>query len=370
MKRNMNRMLGTVVGSALALLVAGQVQAAGTTADTTISNTASVTFTIGGGTPPPVDSNTVEFEVDRKVAVVVANTDSGNVIVVPGKSDNVLTFTVTNNSNTAAGIDYFHLSTVADAGRDFDMGNVRIYADTGSDVGVLDGTDVLLDATNNDRYYGINVDTTVNFLVVADTPSDGTANAKNDLSGLHLVATAWNGTLATDGEMLQDTELSPPNNTNDPTLSEIYFYDGTGTSGDGDNDGIHSARGTYETNWTDLDVTKTESSATGYHIPGDIVTYTITVKNSDTASDATSVLISDQIPANTTFETGTLNCNSLSGSSEQYSASAKGTALASIVWEGTETSTVNFVGCSGGTIVKNDGTDDGEGSMTFQVAID
>ena len=57
-----------LVAAALSSLVAVQdAVAAGTVANTTISNTATVNYTVGGVAQTPITSNTSTFLVDRKV---------------------------------------------------------------------------------------------------------------------------------------------------------------------------------------------------------------------------------------------------------------------------------------------------------------
>ncbi|MFA7536151.1 MAG: hypothetical protein WCY68_08695, partial [Desulfuromonadales bacterium] len=61
--------------------------------------------------------------------------------------------------------------------------------------------------------------------------------------------------------------------------------------------GWHAALGTYTTNWSNLTIGKTVSNGTSnYHIPGDEITYTITVTN-NTGSAVSGVTVTDNLSA-------------------------------------------------------------------------
>jgi uncharacterized repeat protein (TIGR01451 family) len=298
MKRNSYAM-ALLVGSLL-LISASQSWAIGTEADQTISNQASVQFTINGTTTTK-DSNLEDFKVDRKIRMVV--TSQGDTGVLEGLNNFVLPFRVDNESNTATGTDDYFRLTISGGTDDFDMNNVRLYRDVNGD-GLLDGGDTLLfTGAGGAAYVTIGNGTgtnTARYLIVADCPAAGGTpdTALPDLDSIYnLVATAWNGAAAGDGIMVQDTDG------NDKTLSEIVFADPAGTaSGDAVNGGFHSDAGTYTTNAT-LGVAKLASGSTsGYNIPGDIVTYDITVSNGDTTYAATNVIVTDAVPGNTTYD--------------------------------------------------------------------
>lgn len=303
MKRYSSLMVPLLV-CAMLLLGTGHSWAIGTEADQTISNQASVQFTINGSTTT-TNSNLENFEVDRKIRVVV--TSQGGASVVAGLNDYVLPFRIDNESNTATGTnDYFRLTIVDEnaGATTFDMNNVRLYRDDGSSIGSLDGTDTLLFTGVSGEVYetisNVSGSNSVRYLIVADCPPAGGTpdTAPSGLTAVYdLVATAWNGAAVGDGVMVQDSDG------NDKALSEIVFADPAGTvSGDAVNGGYHSGEGTYTTNAT-LGVAKLASGSTsGYNIPGDVVTYDITVSNGDTTYAATNVIVTDAMPANTTYD--------------------------------------------------------------------
>lgn len=343
----------TLLVAALVLVGTGQAWAVGTASDVTISNKASVTFTINAKTTS-VDSNTETFEVDRKIRPVVDWQDTANVSVIAGANDFALKFWVTNESNTAAGSDYFKL-TVQEDSEDFPLANVRVYFDVNGN-GTFDiGTDDVTDY--KDAIVSISNNSTANanratYFIVANVPTtDPDAYIAGKLSSVHLVATAWaDSGLDGDGALTGFAYGSASNN--QLSVENVYADDAGSATDDDAYEGQHSDKGTYMVA-TPIAVTKdVGNGASGYQIPGDTVTYSITVGNTDTVYDATDVVIYDQIPDNVLFE-GTLTCPA--GFTAYYSESAKGTAPASIVWSTTNAgATVNHLKC--GTGAGGDGT--------------
>ena len=74
-------------------------QAVGTAAGDIISNTANATYNDPGGNPVSVPSNQVDIKVDELLDVTVASADPGDIVVTPGSTNRVLSFTVTNTGN-------------------------------------------------------------------------------------------------------------------------------------------------------------------------------------------------------------------------------------------------------------------------------
>ena len=83
------------------LLLVGvqQAQAAGTLQGTSVANTATVDYTVGGVNQPDVPSNASTFLVDRRINLTVAEVGGTSTSVIPGSIDQVTTFTVTNSTN-------------------------------------------------------------------------------------------------------------------------------------------------------------------------------------------------------------------------------------------------------------------------------
>ena len=247
------------------------------------------------------------FAVDTKVRPVVS-TDGGT-DVVAGVSDFALPFTVTNQGNSAAGSEFFEMSFEVDGANDFDMNLVRIYRDVNGD-GALDGGDVDITASPIESISNTGSNF-LQYLIVGNTPASNGAGNNTDTgvagntSTYHLIATAWAGGAIGDGALPADGDG------NDPTLTEVVYADDAGTAtGDVVLNGYHSDSGTFTTLAT-LGVAKTASDGTsGYHIPGDVVTYDIDVTNGDPTFPATNVIVTDSIPANTTYDAfAAVDCN-------------------------------------------------------------
>jgi uncharacterized repeat protein (TIGR01451 family) len=285
-----------------------------TSAGTTISNQATIGYSVGGvaqtavlsdgdtGTP---GNQATTFVVDHKVRPVVTLTANRNVI--PGATGDYLTFQVANDGNTNPGTLALRMTTAAlgTPPDDFDMTNVQIYLDNGN--GTFEGapTDTLV--TNAD----INLarDTSATVFVVADTP----ATALNAQTAMYdLIATAWSGGAA----LQRDTDGDNPN------LVEVVWVDDAGSaSGDAQYDGRHSARGTFTVQSALLSVVKSSTvisdpvngATNPLRIPLSRVRYSITINNTGAAA-ASGVTITDTIPTSTNFYVG-----SVSGGTGTYS---------------------------------------------------
>lgn len=298
--KKMNSIMVVLLTATLTLLFAGQVLAAlgETVAGQSITNTASVSFTIGGGSPTPV-TGSYDFVVDHKVRPVVGNVSGAT--VVPNGTDYVLQFTVTNDGNTSGLLEML-LETFAGTS-DFPMSNIKIWQETGTTPGFSgDDSDLTLSP-----YISLGRDTSATIYVVADADSGA---LQTQASRYHLQATA------TDGSQAVLTKDADGNNKNE---SEVIFADDDSASSlAGDTDpltpnGKHSDQGVYTANWTNLIVGKSATNGgSGYQLPGDIITYDITVTNSDASNAATSVIVIDPIPANTTYDSfAAAGCNGI-----------------------------------------------------------
>ena len=273
----------------------GPAFALGTSAGTMIANTATVTYNNGGG--PQTTNAGASFKVDNRVNLTV--TKNGDLTVLPGSTKQALLFTVKNNGNTAQRYD---LSWIRSAGIDLDA-SVRIYRDNGTTPGVWDGGDTLyVDAAT---FGDVPADGTLNGLLVADIPAGATTGqtAVYQLTAATVDAGTTSATLQ-------------PNVADTTGVVDVVFADVAG-SGDGARDGKHSASGTYTVNMA-LPLALTKAVAVVWDpqnlfsspkaVPGAKLTYTITatVSGSDTA---TAVVITDQIPAKSTYVAGSLKLN-------------------------------------------------------------
>jgi uncharacterized repeat protein (TIGR01451 family) len=318
-----------------------EAQAAGTPANTTISNTVSVDYQVGGVDQTTITA-TATFVVDDVVDLMVTNT--GGATIAPGSTDRVLAFTLTNTGNRTHG---YSLTTSADGGNTVTMTNVRIYRDVNTNGAFDSGTDTLYTAGTN--IADVAADATINIVIVADTPAGA---AEGEAATLNLIATTLNqGTT---------TATTEDNGVDNKDTVQVVFGDDIG-SDDADEDGKHSDGGTYTVASATLSLTKTSAvisdpfngGANPKRIPGAIVRYTVVISNSG-STDATSVVATDPIPANTTYQAGTITFNTASrtdaadADNADYNVTNAGEVTANI-----------------GTLVATTGT----ATFTFDVAI-
>lgn len=339
--------VGIIGLAAITSLAATPALAAGTTAGTTITNTATVDYQVGG-VAQGQQSASNNFTVDRKINLLVEEVGTVTTSVVPGQTNAVTTFQLTNSSNET--LDFALVAsqiaggTAAHGGTDtFDATNVRIYRDntvTGT-VGSWDVGDTLLTGFVDELV----VDTAIRLFVVADTP---TGLANNAVAGVTLRATAREGgTAASQGAAI--TETAGANTAGKDTV----FADIAGVTGDAARDGSHSDNDDYTVQTATLAVTKTSrvisdpfnSTTNPKLIPGAVVEYCIAVANSGSVA-ATSVVINDAVPAQLLFSTGTIllngtvtgaTCNTDGAAGGSYSAPNVSGTIATIAAGATRT---------------------------------
>src|SRR3954465_6224953 len=128
------RLLATASILAVAGFAASPAFAAGTTAGSTITNTVTVAYKVGGVDQTAVTA-TDSLTVDRKINLVVAQLGTTTTSVSPGQTSAVTGFTVTNSSNAtldlALALTQSSGGTAAHGGTDnFNVSNVKLYVDT------------------------------------------------------------------------------------------------------------------------------------------------------------------------------------------------------------------------------------------------
>jgi uncharacterized repeat protein (TIGR01451 family) len=285
--------------------------AAGTDANSDILNFATVDFQVATVPQPTTTSNTVTFEVDRRIILTVAEVGAADTTVAPGSSNQVLAFDVTNTTNDTIDILLTTTQQVGGAGPrgdtdDYNANNVRIYRDdpVGSAPGAFDGADFLVTALDN-----VAEDATVRVFVVSDIPASPTAvdgsNATINLTGQAADATTGAAFTQTAGA---DTEDGTNNDNADNVFADV--------AGDGDaaRDGMHSDDDSYAVSAATVSVTKTSIvvsdplnlAVNPKRIPGAVVEYCIVVQNTG-SSAADTVVVTDSIAGDpVTFVTGSI----------------------------------------------------------------
>jgi len=282
---------GSVAKASLAtmLLSFGAIQSAfavGTAANTDITNTATVNFTVGGVSQTPVTSNITTFKVDRKVAITVDN-NATQTTTAPGTPNAAVIYTVTNAGN---GTDSFTLAAANQGSDAFDVTNLRVYRDSttsGPLANVYDASDTLVAAP-----VSFNADQSLVFFIVSDIPLTPT---NTQFADVRLTAT---------------TTSTQTVGADNPAVVDVVFID----SG---RDGSEFISNRYNISAATLAVVKTASvisdpfNLTGPDrkaIPGATMQYSIVLTNSG-AANATAVALSDAIPANTTYVPASMTLN-------------------------------------------------------------
>lgn len=257
-----NRFLGRAARWALlacaGALLSTPTWAVGTRATTAITNTARVDFTDVNGNALFQNSNTVTTIVSQVGGVDVAP-NNGPITMNPGDT-HYFPHTVTNTGNFD---DYVNL-TAASAGGWV----VAIYRDVNNNGTYEAGTDTLLTDSPGD----------------ADTTPDS-------------------GLLANDGFMHILVAVTVPPGTADGA-ADVTTTTGTSVF---DNTKIDTATDTINVRAPNVSVVKSVAPL-GAQPPGTLLTYTIVVTNNGTGA-ANSVVLTDPIPNNTTYQAGTITYN-------------------------------------------------------------
>jgi uncharacterized repeat protein (TIGR01451 family) len=302
MTRSM-RLLATASVLAVAALGATPAFAAGTTAGSTITNTVTLNYQVGGVAQSAVTANT-SFTVDRKVNVTVAEVGSATTSVSPGQASAVTAFTVTNNSNEVLDFALAAAQQTGGAGAhsntdNFDPTNVRVYLDAvGAGAGSYGAEDTQVTYLDE-----LAADASRTIFVVVDIPL---GRATGDVAAVTLTATGREGGgAASQGAALTETAGA---NTNG---KDTVFADVAGAT-DGSRDAAHSAKDDYTVAAASLSVAKINTiisdplngTTDPKMIPGATVEYCVQVSNGSGSATATNVSVSDTLPTDTTYDSG------------------------------------------------------------------
>jgi len=266
-----------------AIGMSGTAFAQNTASGTTITNTATVNYSVNSIAQTPINAST-NFVVDTVINLNV--TGGTTVSVTPGQTAAVTLFTLTNTSNIASN---FNLSPTNQTGDAFDVNNIAVRVDANANGTYEPATDTATSVT------GLARNASVTVFILGDIPA-GQTNGQTALARLTATAidpatsVTW---VATGGVGGVDR----------PNTVDVVLAIPTNTAFDQD---------TYSVATASLSVTKTSSvvsdpfsgtAATRKAIPGAVLEYTITVTNSSTQA-ATLQSVSDPIPTNTTFLAG------------------------------------------------------------------
>lgn len=299
----------------VALALAGlsaPAHAAGTNAGTSILNTATADYQVGGVTQTPLSASDT-FVVDRKISLTVAEVGTSTTVTVPGRVNAVTSFTLTNTSNSPLDFNLTATQTVggtaSHGGTDnFDLSSVTIFRDVDNS-GTLNVGDVVVTYIDE-----LAPDTSVRLFVAGNIPL---GLATGDVANVRLTATAREG----GGAAILGAALTE-STTQSNSVMDTVFADGTGVA-DGNRDAAHSDDDDYTVSTATLTVIKTSKVVSDpvngttmpKMIPGAVVEYCIAVQNAPGGAWATNIDATDVLPAGLTFSAGTILVNgTLTGS--------------------------------------------------------
>ncbi|TIX52085.1 DUF11 domain-containing protein [Alteraurantiacibacter aquimixticola] len=295
-------MLGAVSAVALTALSVSPSYAAGTEAGTSITNTVTVNYQVGG-IAQTAETASDTFVVDRKIDLLVDQSDAVTTTVSPGETQTVTTFTVTNLSNDVMDVALTAAQlvggTAEQGGTDnFDVTNLQIWVDNGD--GIFDpATDTQVSYIDE-----LAADTTATVFVIGDIPI---SQETGDVAGVVLTGTAAEGgTAGSQGATIVETTGG------DTAGEDTVFADAAGET-DVQYDGTHSAGDDWSVLAALVSVTKeslvlsdpVNGTTDPKAIPGATVQYCIKVSNAAGGADATNVTLTDPVPGDVTYVTST-----------------------------------------------------------------
>ncbi len=310
---------------------AGTAAAAGTTAGTTVSNTFTLDYAVGGNAQPQINNSGTPtlFTVDRKVDLTITPLDPTQT-VFPNSVDNTTRFRLTNLSND----DMAYSFVVATTGSTYTPANVsvRYFIDLDND-GVLDVGETMVNYTAGSASIDIAPDQNVVIIVESDVPSgtaDGTS-ATFTLTADSLYPATSIDTTCTLATCPPGTAIVGDSNGNDLTnAAENVLADGAGST-DAANQGDFSAAAVMNVQAPTLTAVKSVAvfsttsasdaacaALTGpvagnqYSAPGACVQYSIAVTNTGSGT-AQAINVADFLPAQVRYVAASLTTSSGSG---------------------------------------------------------
>jgi len=312
--RKSTQWLGAVSAVALVAMSSAPAFAEGIRAGTVVTNTVNVDYQVGGFDQTTVTA-TDQFAVDRRINVDVtfAGATGGTTAAAPfttgpgstgGPNGVALVYDVTNLSNDTVDLDLnaFLASNVGNHGTVtavFVDTNGNGVVDAGEEVDFL--SNMLADETRQ-----------VTVLVDVDLNAAGGDTIEVDLNANAFVA----GSMTAGGTGTEHVE-SGGDSADASTVDTALVDDDSTFNLDGDRDGSDTDRAFVEVNAANVTVVKSSlvvsDPVNGTNnpkaIPGAVIRYCIAVSNGAGAADAENVVISDSLPGEVDFNTGTIERN-------------------------------------------------------------
>ena len=303
---------------AASLMFSQAAWALGTASGTTINNLATLNYSVGAVAQPAIGSSptgnsvgagtNTAFVVDNKINLTVATVDVAAVSVVPGQTNVVATFTVSNTGNTVqdyslAALNLASGTTVFATNDNFDTGACSTFVESGATAGyqALQDTATFVDELLADT-------TKTVYVVCASIPN---TQVNNDQANISLTATtATGGTAAALGVASVQTAGANTAGVDIVFADPSTVANANGTDpGQTARDAIGVARDAFKVVSATLSVTKTvtpicdpfNGNANQKNIPGAAVQYAITIANTGSAS-ATLSTVADALAATLAFD--------------------------------------------------------------------
>lgn len=309
------RQLKMVLGAAVLLSSLAYMQTAsavGTDAGVTVSNRATVNYTVGTVAQAPIESSptgnsnpgagngaSTTFVVDNRINLNVTELSGNATVVSPGQPNVVTAFTVTNTGNATQGYQLSSSNLVGGAvfgnTDNTDVSNLRVFVDNPGAGGTAGAYDAAFDTAANVNTLA--EDGNVVVFIVADVPIAAT---NGQFSNVRLQARA--AVAGTNGATLE-TETAGA----DTAGVDVVF-------GDAGRDATQTADDQYSVQSAALTITKTSAlisdpfngTTNPKAIPGAVVEYLVSIANTGTVS-AASVQLSDTLDGTLSFATGQYN---------------------------------------------------------------
>jgi len=288
-----------------------------TPAGTSVSNTFTLDYSVGGVVQPSIDSSDPNdpngptlFTVDRLVNLTVDSQGDNN--VAPGAINQDLVFTVLNTGNDTQG---YALSIVEETTAPDDLDTdaptnatpITFFIDDGDGVFQPNAADGAPQTYNPATPPQLAPDEVLFVVVEQDIPATALDGQQADVT---LIADSLDAgtTTPTDADTNGNALLG---------AAENVLADGTSTANENANEGDDSATGSYIIASAEIEAVKDVTvfsedgtncatipgtSVGGYGIPGACVEYVITVTNAGSVQ-ATNIVVNDVLPPELEFET-------------------------------------------------------------------
>jgi uncharacterized repeat protein (TIGR01451 family) len=298
--KHLKKLLGTVALVTGTIVLSDPAYAAGTSAGTVVTNTATIDYQVAATPQTQAASNAVSFVVDRKINIVVAEVGAAATIVAPGQVSQVSTFTITNSSNSPVDVGLAATQQVGGAGPfgltdNFNAANARVFVDVNGNSTYEAGIDTAIFADE------LAADATATVFIVVDVP---TVQVNGDMATVVLTGTTYEaGVVSTLGAVV--TQSAGADN---PAAIDTVFADGAGTGGDIARDGTFSAKDQYDVTSASVVLVKQVRTVSDPFngtnnpkaIPGAVLEYCLIVRNTGSVA-ASEIVLSDAVPTNTTY---------------------------------------------------------------------